>query len=313
LTRIDQDPALIRLPGLGDQPDLVVGELRGSIAYFVVESRESMSAGEGRDLNLALNRWCYGDGTRGYFIGDVEGLGFLKWKLNELAGAMQRESRLPLCMDYEGAILRGFKLPKGHTAVVVLGEQGDVRFRKSGKLTAADIEGLRSALHAREPDPPPPALAFRLGALSTASCAGQGCALVFLSRPLNVKEVPGIEGGKPRDDSAAWEDADARLVAMLSDRALPAGKSLSAFIGTLDGVKLAPGWSVSADDRELRAAFEIAASETAIVVVDREGRLALRERGHVAFWRLASLSELLALPPRWPRSREETPRSPSNR
>jgi hypothetical protein len=298
LAALDQDPAKIRLPGLGDQPELVVEALRGSIAYFVIESRESMSAGEGRELNLALNRWSYDDGVKGFFIGDAEGLGFLKWKLDELAGSMQREARLPLYMDYEGAILRGFKLPKGHTAVVVLGEQGDVVFRKSGKLTAEELEALRLAVRAREPAPPPPAPAFSVGALSTKSCAGQACALVFLSRPIDVKAVPGGKGGKPRDDSAAWEDADARLVAMLSDQELPAGKSLGVFVGALPGVELAAGWSVIADEPAMRAAFELAPAETAIVVVDREGRLALRERGRIAFWKLGSLRELLALPPR---------------
>jgi predicted transcriptional regulator len=298
LATIERDPASIRLPGLLDHPDLVVGELRGSIAYFVIESRESMSAGEGRELNLALNRWRYREGTKGFFIGDVEGLGFLKWKLNELAGTMQREARLPVYLDYDGAILHGFKLPKGHTAVVVLGETGEVTFRKSGKLTPADVEALRTALGATEPPPPPPAPAFRAGLLSTASCAGHGCALVFLSRPLSAKDVPGVEGGKAKDDSAAWNDADARLVALLSDRALPADKSMGVFVGTLEGIKLASGWSIAADDVKLRAAFEIGPAETAIVVVDREGRLALRERGRVAFWQLAVLNELLALPPR---------------
>jgi len=298
LAALDEDPAKIRLPGLGDRPELVVGALRGSIAYFVIESRESMAAGEGREMTLALDRWRHGEGVKGFFIGDAEGLGFLKWKLDELAGSMQREARLPVYMDYEGAILRGFKLPKGHTAVVVLGERGDVVFRKSGKLTAAELGVLRGVLRAREPEPPPPAPAFSIGAVSTKSCAGQGCALVFLSRPVDVKNVPGVKGGKARNDRDAWEDADARLVAMLSDQELPAGKSLGVFIGALQGVALGTGWSVAADDPALREAFAIGPTETALVVIDREGRIALRERGRIAFWQLGSLRELLALPPR---------------
>jgi hypothetical protein len=121
---------------------------------------------------------------------------------------------------------------------------------------------------------------------------------VFLSRPISAKDVPGIEGGKAKDDTAAWSDADARLVALLSDRELPGDKSMGAFVGTLEGIKLASGWSIAADDAQLRAAFEIAPAETAIVVVDREGRLAMRERGRIAFWQLSSLNELLSLPPR---------------
>jgi predicted transcriptional regulator len=298
LAAIENDNAHLRLPGLGGRPELVLGDLRGAIAYFVLEGRESMASGEGRELARALNRWQHGDDVKGYLIGEVEGLGFLKWKLDEIAVAMQRESRLPVYMDYDGALLRGFKLPKGHAAVVVLGKQGELLFRKSGKLTAAESDTLRIALGAREPDPPPPAPAFTAGPVSTASCAGKGCVLVFLAKPISVKDVPGIEGGKQRDDSAAWGDPDFRLVGMLSDRELPDGKSLGAFVGTLDGVKLATGWSQVADDAKLRAAFAISPAETAIVVVDREGRLALRERGMVAFWKVAPLDELLGLPAR---------------
>lgn len=298
LAALDQDPAKIRLPGMSGRPELVVGELRGTRAYFVVEGRESMQAGEGKQLNLALDRWRHAEGTRGFLIGDVEGLGFLKWKLDELAGTMQREARLPLYLDYDGAILRGFKLPKGHTAIVVLDEGGEVSFRKSGPLSAEELEALRLALGAEEPPPPPPAPAFQAGEWSKASCAGQACAMVFLSRPLAAKDVPGIPGGKDQRDRAAWEDADIRLVGMLSDRMLPAGKSQGVFVGSLAGVELAPGWHLLADDAALRTAFELGPAETALVVVDREGRLAFRERGLIPSWKLGALTELLGLPPR---------------
>lgn len=298
LAPVEQDPARLRLPGLAQQPALEVEALRGSIVYFVLESRESMATGEGRELSRALNRWQVGDDVKGFFIGEVEGLGFLKWKIDQFAEVMQRESRLPLYMDYEGAILRGFKLPKGHTAVVVLGRQGELLFRHSGKLAPADLERLRVVLTAREPPPPPPAPDFSAGPLSKATCAGKGCVLIFLSRAVNVKAVPGVEGGAQRDDRAGWADPDARLVAMMSDQPLPAGKSLGVFVGALDGVKLAAGWTALPDDAALRAALELAPGETAIVVIDREGRLALRERGLVAFWKLDPLRELLGLPAR---------------
>lgn len=309
LATIDQDPSRIRLPGAAGQPELSVAALRGKLVYFVVEGRESMAAGEGRQLNLALDRWRYAEGEaapRGFLIGDVEGLGFLKWKLDELAAAMQREARLPVYLDYDGAVVRGFKLPKGHTAIVVLGEDGAVRFRKSGPLTAEELEALRQALGASEPPPPPPAPAFAVGAgtaqeWSTAACAGQACAMVFLSRQVSVKEVPGIPKGKEQRDSASWQDADIRLVGVLSDRVLPAGKSQGLFVGALDGVELAPGWHALADGAggaALRAAFAIGPTETALVVVDGEGRLAFRERGLIPSWRLGAVTELMSLPPR---------------
>jgi hypothetical protein len=293
----DGGTARIRLPGAGGLPDLNLGELRGSIVYLVLEGKDSMESGEGREVVRALDRWQHAEGVRGYFVGEAEGLGFLKWKIDEFVGALQRESRLPVYMDYEGAILRGFKLPKGHTAVVVLGQDGEVVFRKSGKPSADEIEALRVALGAREPEPPRPAPVFAAGPLDSASCAGQGCALVFLSRKIAVTEVPGVEGGKKPDDSAAWGDPDARLVGMLSDQALPAGKSKGVFVGELDGVKLASGWSVTPGSAELRATFGLGASDTAVVVIDREGRLALRETGVIPFWKVAPMDELLDLPP----------------
>ena len=45
-------------------------------------------------------------------------------------------------------------------------------------------------------------------------------------------------------------------------------------------------------------ALVLSPGETAIVVIDREGRLAIRERGHVALWKLDPLRDLLSLPER---------------
>jgi hypothetical protein len=293
----DRKAGEISLPGIGEQPALVLAEQRGHVTYLVLEGKDSMASGEGRELTRALDRWKHAPDVRGFFVGETEGLGFLRWKIDDFVAAIQRESRLPVYMDYEGKVLRGFQLAKGHTGLVVLGKDGEVLLRKSGPPTAEELEQLRVLLGAEEPPPPPPAPAFSLGPLSNESCRGQGCALVFLSRPLTLKEIPGLEGGKPRDDSAAWGDADARLVGMLADQPLTEGKARGLFVGALTDVPLAAGWSLL-DDPAARQAFGLAANETAVVVVDRQGRLALRETGVIPFWKLAPLDELLSLPPR---------------
>jgi hypothetical protein len=287
--------ARIRVPGDDGLPDLVLGDLRGQTAYFVLESRESMQAREGRELHRALDRWSYPEGVRGFSIGEAEGLGLLKWQIDKFVRFMRRESRLPLYMDYEGAILRGFKLPKGHTGVVVLGPGGDVRWRHTGRFEAAHIEELRQVLGASEPPAPPPAPPFAVGPLSNEACRGQACAIVFLARPVARKEVPGVKGGARNEDERAWADPSVRLVAALREDELPAGKSRGAFVGQLDDVPLAGGWATAPDDAAARAALGVPPGEAAIVVIDEQGGLAVREIGNIPFWKLGRAGALLGL------------------
>src|SRR4051812_38860253 len=127
--------ARIRVPGADGLPDLVLGQLRGKTAYFVLESEQSMKAREGRSLSLALDRWRYSDDVRGFAIGEAEGLGLLRGTINDTVRHMRADTRLPLYMDYDGAILRGFGLPKGHTGLVVLGPDGKVLLRHSGAMS----------------------------------------------------------------------------------------------------------------------------------------------------------------------------------
>jgi hypothetical protein len=287
--------AQIRLPGDGELPELVLGKLRGQTAYFVLESRESMKAREGRELSRALDRWVYPEGVLGFSIGEAEGLGLLKWQIDKFIGFMRRESRLPLYMDYEGAILRGFKLPKGHTGVIVLGPDGDVRFRHTGKVETQDIEALRLILGANEPPPPPPAPTFAAGAISSESCRGKACVLVFLARAVSKKEVPGIKGGAKPDNAAAWADASLRLVAMLVEEKLPEGRAAGVFVGDVGDVPLGDGWSQASDDGAARTALGVPPGEAALVVVDAQGRLALHEIGNLPLWKASRLGDLLGL------------------
>ncbi len=293
----------IRVPGVDGLPDLVLGELHGKTAYFVLESKESMEAREGRSLSLALDRWVYPESTRGYSIGEAEGLGILKWKVDQIVAHMRAESRLPLYMDYEGAILRGFGLPKGHTGLIVLGPEGKVLLRHSGALTDAELAGLRTTLGASEPPAPPAAPAFALGPLSTKACAGRACAIVFLARAVTRAQIPYIKSGFSGSQEKAaelFDDPSARLLTVLVEQNITQGGSLGAFVGDLGDVTPAPGWTVLPADATAtaaRAAFGISAGEAALVVIDESGRLALFERGRVALWKLAPLRVLLKLPP----------------
>jgi predicted transcriptional regulator len=300
--------AKIRVPGADGLPDLVLGGERGHIAYFLLESKESMSAREGRTLAAALDRWRYPEAVRGYSIGEVEGMGLLRFKIDEIVHYMRKDARLPLYMDYEGAILRGFGLPKGHTGLVVLGADGKLLLRHSGAMTDAELEALRTTLGASEPPPPAAAPAFALGPLDGAKTCGaaakRACVIVFLGHPVASRhDIPFVKGGLEKQDKAgaAFDDPTLRLLTMLVDQDLAEGGSQGLFVGDLGAdITLPPGWSRVPDDAsaaKTRAAFGVAAGEAAVVVVDDAGRQALVERGRVALWKLEPLRVLLKLKP----------------
>jgi predicted transcriptional regulator len=284
----------------------VLGGERGHIAYFVLESKESMSAREGRGLSAALDRWTYPEGVRGYSIGEVEGMGLLRFKIDEIVQHMRADARLPLYMDYEGAILRGFGLPKGHTGLVVLGADGKLLLRHSGAMTDAELEALRTTLGASEPPPPAAAPGFAVGPLDGAKTCGaaakRACVIVFLGHPVASRAaIPFVKGGleKPEAAGVAFEDPTLRLLTVLVDQDLAEGGSRGLFVGDLGAdITLPPGWTRVPDDAsaaKARASFGLAAGEAAVVVVDDAGRLALLERGRVALWKLAPLRTLLKL------------------
>jgi hypothetical protein len=285
----------VTVPGDGGLPDLRLREARGHVAFFVFDSRESMQAKEGRLVHRALDRWVFPDGALGYAIGDAEGMRVFKWQIDKFMKFIRRESRLPLYVDYDGALRKAFKLPRGHNAIIVLGPDGAVRFRHAGDMTEAELGELRAAIGAREPPPPPPAPAFAAGPLSSDACRGQACAIVFLGHPVALEQVPGVKGGASQKDEKAWADPTLRLAGMFADEALPRGKSRGVFVGQLDGVTLADGWSAADDDGAARRAFGVPEGEAALVVVDGDGRLVLRELGVVPFWKVSRVTDLLGL------------------
>ena len=301
----EADPAKIVIPGSGGLPDLKFADLRGKTVYFVVGDRESMQAGESKQFDRALNRWKYPDDVVGYGIADTEGFKLLASKIEEFLGAMRPEFRLPLYIDYEGAVTRAFKLPKGHVGVIVLGPDGAVLLRHSGPPKDGDpvIERLREVLRAEEPVLPP-APAFKVGALDNAACKGKTCMFVFLTRPVKKADLPGVEGGFKGDTEATWKqlaDPSVRLAGLVQDSdvklaAKPeaAAKVEAVLVGALADVELKQ-WKTVAEAPEARAAFEVPADQAALVVIDPEGRLAVRELGVVRMFKFTRVSELLGV------------------
>ena len=81
-------------------------------------------------------------------------------------------------------------------------------------------------------------------------------------------------------------------------------KSQGLLIGQIENLD-ADGWERVDEATQLRSAFDIGANEAALVVVDREGRLAFREKGLLRFWQIGQAGRLLGLEGRDMEEREE--------
>jgi hypothetical protein len=280
----------LQLAGAG-LPDLSLANERGHLTYLVLESRESKESHEGRSLGDALDRWVIPGDIHGFLIGQAEGLGFLRWKIDKVVASLRPEMRLPLYTDYDGKILHAFKLPEGHTGLIVLGKSGEVLLRHSGVMTDPDLAALRDLLGAAEPPPPPPAPPFAVGALTNERCLGKVCAFVILGARVDRKHTPGVKGGTSDDDEEGWSEPSTRLVAALADSAPSADRTLAVVVGDTD-VEM-PGWTPVADGASARAAFDVPAGEAALVVVDEQGRLAFRATGKIPLFKLGPLADLM--------------------
>lgn len=304
----EADPMKIVIPGSAGLPDLKLADLKGKTAYLVVGDRESMQAGESKLFDRALGRWKVGDDVVGYAIADTEGFKLFSSKIDEILGPMRPEIRLPLYVDYEGAVSKAFKLPKGHVGIVVLGPDGAITLRHSGPPADKDdpiLGKLKAALRAEEPTLPP-APAFKVGALDNAACEGKACMFVFLPRAVKKSELPGVEGGFDGDMEATWkqlQDPAIRLAGLVADSdkklaaakpEVPAAVRLAVVGGPIEGLELKHWTTVAAVD-ESRAPFEIPADQAAVVLIDPTGKLALRELGLVRMYKMVRVSELLGV------------------
>lgn len=299
----DIDPMTVVIPGNGTLPDLKLADHRGKTVYLILGDRESMQARESKEFDRALNRWTYPPDVVGFAVGDAEGFKLLAGKIEEMLGAMRPEMRLPLYIDFDGVVTKAFKLPKGHTGIVVLGPDGALKLRHSGPPKPDDdiIARLKLALRAEEPvlTPAPP---FAVGELDNAACAGKTCLLVFLARPVRNTELPGVDGGFDggmEDSMKQLQDPSVRLAGLVHDLDEKlardqelAGKVGLALVGGLEGVELAH-WRALPAASEARVAFDIPEGEAGLVAIDAEGRLALRERGLIPMYKLGRIGELL--------------------
>lgn len=292
------DPATLVIPGGGGLPDLKFAELRGKTAYIVVEDRESIQSRESTTLQRSLNRWVFPPDVVGYQIGDVDGFALLASKIEEFVALMRSEMRIPLYMDYQGAFMKTFKLPRGHVGIVVLGPDGKVLIRRSGKADDAFLEELRTTLRATEPTPPP-APAFKLGDVDNAACAGKACIFVFLHEPVKRADIPGIKNGFDRgvtENGMQGRKAAIRLagLAVTADDKLDDSKALGVLVGATEGLDLKK-WKQLPEAPEARSSFEIPADQSAVVVLDKDGRVAVRELGTPQFYKFGRISDVIGV------------------
>ncbi len=297
LPPISGDPASIVIPGVADEPPLALAELRGKTAFFVVVGPQSGESKEGRVLNHALNRWILPATSVGFIVADAEGFGAFQDKAAKYLRVFGTEVRYPLYADFEGVFMRTFGLPKGHHGFVVIGPDGSVIERRSGGVEGADLERVRELLGGSEPPPGPPAPTFAVGGLDNASCGGgTPCALLFLGRNVARAEVPRLEGGFSGDEDEGlrlMRDPSIRLV-ITALRAKP-GKAKAVLVGATDDIEFPSWWERVDEDADARAAFGLASTDAAAVILDAEGRVAIRRVGSFPLFERDQVGDVLGV------------------
>lgn len=291
------DPQKIVIPGDEVLPELRLADLKGKRAYFLLEDRESMQAGESKELSRSLARWQLPEDVVGYSVGDAKGFGLFRNKISEFMGMMRDEMRLPLYIDFEGVFFDTFKLPRGHTGFVVLGPDGAVAHRHSGPADTADLDKIREVLGGREPEHPP-APDFAVGELTNETCKGKVCVFAFLDKPVARGDIPGIEGGFEGDREEGFKrfaEPSIRLVGVLhgADEKIDEDKIAGAIVGELKDLEFRRWKRVDAAP-EARAAFGLG-DGAGLVVIDREGRMAFNVGGLVRFWQLGLVADILGV------------------
>ncbi len=285
----------IVIPAQGPLPELRFQDLKGQTTFFIVEGQASMQAKEGREVKKAINRWITPDDVVGYSIGDAEGFGVLAGRIErDFLGPMRPEMPRPLYADFEGAIMHGFKMPAGHMAIVVLDPEGKVAYRSSGDPTDEQIAELKQVLGATEPPPAPPAPDFEEGELTNATCEGKGCAFIFLGRSVARADVPGIENGFDGGMKEAFEqmkDPSIRLMTVVHTDWRPTGEQVGgAIVGEATDLEV-EGWPTLESAPELRRVFDVEPEETALVIIDREGKLVFNERGLIPLYKFTPIQD----------------------
>jgi hypothetical protein len=292
------DHLAVKFRAQGPLPELTLRDLNGKTAFFVIEGKESMQSSEGTQIKRALNRWIYPENVTGFMIGDADGAGLLAKKIEDtIVKHMRDETKWPIYLDFDGAMISTFKLPKGHFGLVVLGPEGEIQLRHSGDADEAKLAEIRELLGATEPAAPPEAPEFSVAGLDRTSCREKGCVFVFLDGPLARTDIPGIEGGfegETDETFAKGKEPNVRNVGLVRGgwelegtgiRGVIVGKLTDLDVEHLEVVESAP---------ELREAFDVGEDEAAMVIV-KDDEIAFLEKGRIPFWKFGLAGDVLGI------------------
>ncbi len=301
----------LELDAQGPLPAVRLGDLRGKTVYLMIEGKESMMGGEGRQLRRALHRWRLPDDVVGFSVGDAPaGAVVMRGKIeSDFVVPIRSEMKLPIYIDFGGKFTTAFSLPKGHLGFVILDPAGEVVFRHAGDAGESELAEIKQLLRAEEPPPGPAAPSFSVGELGNQSCAGRDCVLVFLDRKVVRSEIPGLEeGGFEGDMKAAFEQIrqpSIRLARILAaDWAAEDRTKISGvLVGEAEGWD-AGEWPIVADAPEARAVFGIG-DQAGMVIIDDQGRVAFSESGLIPFWKLSLAADVLGIEPKEYRSKKD--------
>lgn len=277
------------LSSAGHGEDLRLADLRGQTSVIVFEGIQSMRTEQGKEVNRALNRWILPEGTQGYIAWDGEGMQIFEEKASKFLGFFAQELRFPIYVDWDGELVDVFKVVKGHHGLIVLDPQGEVIMRHSGGLQGAALEELRVLLGAEEPPTPGPAPTFELAGLSNASCEEKPCLFLFLGKSVARGEIPWIEDGFEGTRTACFERMRRPEIRLASSAMrVPITKSHGVIVGKTSDLRL-KGWQEVPDDPAAREAFGLSPEDSALVVIDTQGRMAFKETGFIPMyqWTLA--------------------------
>ncbi len=297
LEEIEIDPMSIRIPD-EEQPELALAELKGSRVFLMLEDKDSWQSEEGRPRNRALNRWHYPDDVRGYFVTDLKGFELLKGRINKIMGAFRPEMRFPSYLDFKGVMFEGFKMPRGHSGLIVLNKDGEVALRHSGPLDEAKLAELKQLLDAREPVAEE-APDFVVGDLSNEACKGKTCLLAFLSEPVKRSDIPGGPGGFRGDREEGFKlfsKPNVRLAGLMerTDSKVNRDAIEGVIAGDLTGFNF-KHWSTTPAADEARAAFKLKPDDTALVIINKDGDVVLRETGVLRFFQFGTIADLIGV------------------
>lgn len=310
LEEIDPEISIaeLELKAQGPLASVRLGDLQGKTVYLLIEGKESMMGGEGKQLRRALHRWRLPADVVGYSVGDAPaGAAVMSGKIErDFVGPMRDELKLPIYVDYGGNFTEAFSLPAGHLGFVIIDPKGEVVFRHAGDPSSAQLTEIAQLLRAEEPPPGPPAPAFELGELSNQACEGKACVLVFLDTKVVRNEIPGLEeGGFEGEMEESFEQIkkpSIRLARILAadwaadDRSKIAG----VVVGEGEGWAV-DGWAFVPEAPAAREVFGIDAA--GLVIIDEQGRLAFAEQGLIPFWKLSLAADILGIEPKEYRNR----------